>query len=78
MEDFRNQGGFDMLWSGRGRVGGEEDIQRAREVGFTARHVRPGHFTILIGSFTGGGFRRAFTENLFGLTKSPELQGAKV
>ncbi|KAL8441082.1 hypothetical protein Emag_007470 [Eimeria magna] len=32
MEDFRNQGGFDMLWSGRGRVGGEEDIQRAREV----------------------------------------------
>ncbi|OEH76488.1 putative phosphofructokinase [Cyclospora cayetanensis] len=32
MEDFRNQGGFDMLWSGRGRVGGEEDIRRAREV----------------------------------------------
>lgn len=32
MDDFRNQGGFDMLWSGRGRVGGPEDIQRAREV----------------------------------------------
>eukprot|EP01071_Lankesteria_metandrocarpae_P009273 Lankesteria_metandrocarpae@DN5171_c3_g1_i1.p1 len=29
MHRFRNQGGFDMLWSGRGRVSGREDLEKA-------------------------------------------------
>ncbi|KAH0474251.1 MAG: uncharacterized protein KVP18_004812 [Porospora cf. gigantea A] len=29
VDQFRNTGGFDMLWSGRGRVQGTEDMQRA-------------------------------------------------
>lgn len=32
MSQYRNQGGFDMLWSGRGKVNGEEDLERAKEV----------------------------------------------
>ncbi|PFH36367.1 6-phosphofructokinase [Besnoitia besnoiti] len=32
MAQYRNQGGFDMLWSGRGKVNGEEDLQKAKEV----------------------------------------------
>ncbi|CEL94756.1 unnamed protein product [Vitrella brassicaformis CCMP3155] len=32
MDRFRNQGGFDMLWSGRGKVRNDEDKARAVEV----------------------------------------------
>ncbi|CBZ51912.1 Phosphofructokinase, related [Neospora caninum Liverpool] len=32
MNQYRNQGGFDMLWSGRGKVNGEEDLKKAKEV----------------------------------------------
>ncbi|KFG48832.1 6-phosphofructokinase, partial [Toxoplasma gondii FOU] len=32
MNQYRNQGGFDMLWSGRGKVNGEEDLRKAKEV----------------------------------------------
>ncbi|OII71579.1 phosphofructokinase family protein [Cryptosporidium andersoni] len=32
MDRFRNQGGFDMLWSGRGRINNEQDLENVREV----------------------------------------------
>mmetsp|Transcript_13318 Transcript_13318/g.26300 ORF Transcript_13318/g.26300 Transcript_13318/m.26300 type:complete len:1193 (-) Transcript_13318:1456-5034(-) len=32
MARFRNSGGFDMLWSGRGRVNGRKDMDKAVEV----------------------------------------------
>ncbi|KAL3129470.1 pyrophosphate-dependent phosphofructokinase [Cryptosporidium hominis] len=32
MDRFRNQGGFDMLWSGRGRINGEQDLERVEKV----------------------------------------------
>lgn len=32
MDRFRNQGGFDMLWSGRGRINNAEDLRIAQQV----------------------------------------------
>ncbi|KAF7457924.1 putative phosphofructokinase [Cryptosporidium felis] len=32
MDRFRNQGGFDMLWSGRGRIHGERDLEKVEKV----------------------------------------------
>ncbi|KAH7648855.1 pyrophosphate-dependent phosphofructokinase [Cryptosporidium bovis] len=32
MDRFRNQGGFDMLWSGRGRINGEKDLENVEKV----------------------------------------------
>jgi 6-phosphofructokinase len=32
MKRFRNQGGFDMLWSGRGRINSNDDLSAAKEV----------------------------------------------